>query len=109
MNSQLSCTGYGTVKSGFLNHFARRITPAIPKPEGFTEYSRRQSPRFLRATPPVSHPPRTTRPERAQEFFANLNPSPFSSPGGNVYDSNPGETLNPCRLFHQRKTQPDHA
>jgi hypothetical protein len=29
--------------------------PAV-KPEGFTEYSRRQSPRFLRAPPPVDRP-----------------------------------------------------
>ena len=59
------------MKCGFFGHFLPGDDTST-KPEGFTEYSRRQSPRPLRAPPPVGIPPKTIRPERAKEFFANL-------------------------------------
>ena len=49
LGSQLGDLGVLVVRH-FLTTFCRRITQ---KPEGFTEYSRRQCPRLLRATPPV--------------------------------------------------------
>src|SRR2546426_3366027 len=52
-----------------------------PKPEGLTEYSRRQSPSRPagRAPPPVSRPSKPMCPDGAQEFFANLKSSPFAA------------------------------
>ncbi|HEY3131803.1 MAG TPA: hypothetical protein VGL91_20275 [Acidobacteriota bacterium] len=49
-----------------------RSRPAV-KPEGFTEYGRRQSPPLLRESPPVGHPDKPSDAERVAEPQSGLN------------------------------------